>query len=77
MYSQRRGDASWYHKGSLDEFCIYKRVLSADEISWLYNAGAGRTYADLTEGQPAALRGVFVPGMTTGGRRIIGAGWGG
>lgn len=73
----RRGDASWYHKGALDEFCIYKRVLSADEITWLYNAGAGRTYADLIEGQPAAIRGVFVPGMTTGGRRIIRAGWGG
>lgn len=73
----RRGDAAWYHKGAVDELCVYKRVLTADEITWLYNSGSGRTYADLTEGQPAALRSVFVPGMMNGGRTIIRPGWGG
>lgn len=35
--------------GKIDEVCIYKnRVLTADEIIWLYNSGAGRAYADLT-----------------------------
>ena len=31
---------------------IYKRSLNAGEISWLYNAGVGRTYADLSAGSP-------------------------
>lgn len=32
--------------GKWDEWGIYNKVLSADEIAWLFNAGAGRTYAD-------------------------------
>ncbi len=33
--------------GAVDEVCIYQRVLTDDEISWLYNSGNGRTYAEL------------------------------
>lgn len=62
----RRGDASWYHKGGIDEFCMYKRVLTADEITWLYNAGAGRTYANLAEGRPTMLQ--HHAAMLAGGR---------
>lgn len=35
------------YDGLIDELFFYKRALSSDEISWLYNAGAGRTYSDL------------------------------
>lgn len=31
--------------GSLDEFSVWNVFLSADNIEWLYNSGAGRTYA--------------------------------
>lgn len=47
------GNASWNptanlaHDGMIDEVAIWKRVLTADEITWLYNSGAGRTYTDL------------------------------
>ncbi len=32
--------------GRIDELALYKRVLTATERTWLYNAGRGRTYAD-------------------------------
>jgi hypothetical protein len=32
--------------GSIDEITFHKRVLTADERTWLYNSGAGRTYAE-------------------------------
>lgn len=37
-----------YHDGRLDQAGFWKRVLTADDRTWLYNAGAGRSYADLT-----------------------------
>ena len=33
--------------GALDEAFFYKRLLTAEEKTWFYNGGAGRTYADL------------------------------
>lgn len=39
--------AGYYHDGLIDEASFWKRVLTADERTWLYNGGAGRTYADL------------------------------
>lgn len=33
-------------KGIVDEMFMYRRALSDDERSWLYNDGAGRTYTD-------------------------------
>lgn len=44
--------SSYKLDGYIDEFCIYKRVLTADEREWLYNAGAGRTYSELTSSVP-------------------------
>lgn len=35
--------------GVLDEMFMYRRALSADERSWLYNAGMGRAYHDLKD----------------------------
>lgn len=33
--------------GLLDESGFWKRVLTSAEITWLYNSGAGRSYADI------------------------------
>lgn len=36
--------------GMLDECGFWKRVLTADEKTWLYNSGNGRSYPELTRG---------------------------
>lgn len=46
------GSISTVHDGLLDEVVFYKKVLSADERTWLYNAGAGRSYDEVNP--PAA-----------------------
>jgi len=38
---------SLYANGLIDEVAFYKKALTASERTWLYNAGAGRTYGDL------------------------------
>lgn len=38
---------SGYLTGYLDTVALWKRVLTADERTWLYNSGAGRSYADI------------------------------
>jgi hypothetical protein len=35
-----------YWDGLMDESAFWKRVLSSDELTYLYNSGAGRTYAE-------------------------------
>jgi hypothetical protein len=41
----RDGFTNWWN-GDLDEITFHKRVLTADERTFLYNGGAGRTYAE-------------------------------
>ncbi len=41
-------DGTFGLNGLIDEVALYKRVLNAGEREWLYHAGSGRTYADLT-----------------------------
>lgn len=42
------GIGGWYGlNGALDEWFLYKRVLSEDERMWLYNGGLGRSYFDV------------------------------
>jgi RHS repeat-associated protein len=41
--------------GRIDEVILYKRVLTAAERCWLYNNGAGRSFADLSAPPPGAL----------------------
>lgn len=41
------GTVQYYLNGKLDEVAWFNRTLTADEITWLYNSGAGRTYGDL------------------------------
>lgn len=36
--------------GEIDEGFAYKKILTSDERTWLYNTGSGRAYADLTAG---------------------------
>ena len=45
-------NSTYIFNGRIDEVSLYKRVLNANERTWLYNAGAGRTYTDLS-GTPA------------------------
>jgi hypothetical protein len=44
------GNDAYTLDGMMDEWAIWKRVLTAEEITWLYNAGAGRTYSELDAG---------------------------
>jgi roadblock/LC7 domain-containing protein len=36
-----------YADATLDEWSIYKEVLSTDELTWLYNSGTGRSYCEV------------------------------
>ena len=38
--------------GRIDQVGVWKRVLTADERTYLYNAGAGRTYAEVLAASP-------------------------
>ena len=49
---------NYYHDGSMDEVAVYKRVLTAEERSWLYNAGSGRSYHEM-EPEPPSTEGWF------------------
>lgn len=40
-------DTGNYWDGQIDEVGIWNRLLTAAEITWLYNSGNGRTYEDL------------------------------
>jgi hypothetical protein len=40
------GSVADYADGKIDEITFHKRVLTADERTWLYNSGAGRTYSE-------------------------------
>ena len=42
-----RPDLDFPYDGLLDEVALWRRVLSSADRTWLYNAGAGRSYADL------------------------------
>jgi hypothetical protein len=39
------GNNKW--DGRLDQWGVWKKVLTSDERTWLYNSGAGRSYADI------------------------------
>lgn len=54
-----RNTAFGFLNGQVDEAMVWKRVITAAEITELYNAGAGRDYAYVSgavAGQPMALR---------------------
>jgi hypothetical protein len=39
--------SAFYYTGNLDEVALYKKVLSADEKTWLYNSGNGRAFCEV------------------------------
>jgi hypothetical protein len=41
----RNAGANW--DGLIDEVAIWKKVLTSDERTWLYNSGNGRSYTDI------------------------------
>lgn len=43
-----RSDAALHYDGDIDQAFFFKRVLSAADITYLYNSGNGRSYAELT-----------------------------
>lgn len=51
-----------FFNGRLDQVGFWKRMLTTDERTWLYNAGAGRSYAEIVaESVPATtLMGVIL-----------------
>lgn len=50
------GGYSGYFDGLVDEAFIYRRVLTADERTWLYNSGNGRAYNELLgSGKPVTM----------------------
>lgn len=73
-FSLSDSSMSYPFDGVMDEFGFYKRVLSADEREWLYNAGAGRSYSELevptatptvTSTATATATNTFTPTSTT------------
>ena len=44
-----------YFDGLIDEAFFYKRILTPDEIDWLYNNGQGRSYAELDAGKRVSV----------------------
>ena len=40
-----------YFGGRIEQFACYQGLLTADELLWVINGGAGRSYADLIGGQ--------------------------
>lgn len=44
---RRGGDPSGYFTGTVDTTNLYKRLLNADERTWLYNGGIARAFAEL------------------------------
>lgn len=48
--SERAGTQSLYWDGLIAKARIWKRVLTSDERTWLYNGGTGRTYAQILAG---------------------------
>jgi len=53
LYFARSSSDIMYFDGRIDETFIYKdRLLTADQRTWMYNSGYGRTYEDVAELQP-------------------------
>ena len=46
---------SGWTDGLIDEVGIWKRILTTEERTWLYNAGAGRSYANIVAGMGGGI----------------------
>lgn len=45
----------YYHNGRISRVGFWKRILTAAERTWLYNAGAGRVYSELSTSDKVSL----------------------
>jgi hypothetical protein len=61
--------AALFWDGLLDEVAIWKRVLTTDEKTWLYNGDNGRSYSEVLGHRPTASR-LIVPNLIGG--RLVG-----
>ena len=52
LYFGREASGSIGYDGDIDECRYWNRVLTADEITWLYNSGSGRSYSDISNSNP-------------------------
>ena len=43
-------NSSYGFNGRVDEVSLYKRLLTADERTWMHNSGNGRAYSEVAEG---------------------------
>lgn len=50
------GASGIHHNGRMDEISLWKRVLTSAERTWLYNAGAGRSYAEVATSASAVAK---------------------
>lgn len=41
------GGADRYYDGLIDEVALWERAITSSEVTWLYNSGNGRSYADI------------------------------
>jgi hypothetical protein len=51
-FSLSRNSSTVDIDGLLDTVTVYKRILTADELTWLYNSGAGRSCAAISPATP-------------------------
>ncbi len=54
------GDTSQRMDGLIDEVGVWRRILTSGERTWLYNSGAGRSYADIVAEAGGAKRYLLV-----------------
>ena len=70
--SEGSGSVGRYWDGLIDEVCVWSRVLTADERSFLYSAGSGVTYATVS-GSDATIPATMHRMIPAGPIRIINA----
>jgi hypothetical protein len=54
-----------YFDGLMDQWCKFFRVLSAAEITWLYNSGSGRSFEEMQTLDSGGSSPVFIGGVNT------------
>jgi hypothetical protein len=59
------GDGAGPYDGLMDEWAFWKRTLTTDEKTWLYNGGNGRSYSEVLGHRPTASR-LIIPNLIGG-----------
>lgn len=49
VFTVGMANGALFFTGLVDEVAFYQRLLTADERTWLYNSGNGRSYSELSE----------------------------